>query len=128
MTHSELALWMKITFKLEIEPDSSTITKMFSPKEMARLKALQAETNPFNLDKKSAQSSNFPELENKLFSWFRRNESRHAVMTDDVVIEKARDFAREMGLSEFKGSGHWFLHFKKRVSQIPYSMVCDHVR
>ena len=85
MTHNELAQWMKKQFKLEKEIDRSTITKMFRETELKRLRASKDETNPFKLGKKSSKETSFPELENKLFAWFRRNESKHAVLTDDVV-------------------------------------------
>ncbi len=73
MTHAELARWMKDTFKLEKAPDTSTISKIL--KQMNKFKNLETETNPFKLNKKSMKETSHPELEDKLFAWFRRNES-----------------------------------------------------
>ena len=74
-------------FKLEKEIDCLTITKMFQETE---LKGLRALTNPLKLGKKISKENNFPELENKFFAWFCRNESKQAVLTDDVVTQKAK--------------------------------------
>jgi hypothetical protein len=51
-------------------------------------KAIEAESNPFKLNAKSFQGSHYPELEHKfLFAWFRRCETRHAAITDDIITE-----------------------------------------
>jgi hypothetical protein len=71
------------------------------------------ETNPFKLNKKSLKETTYPELEEKLFTWFRRNESKHAVITGDVIVEKAKAYASEFGLSNFKASLNWYNSFKK---------------
>ena len=111
MTHSELSSWIKIQFKLEREPDRSTITKMFREKELGKVKSIQGETNVFKLGKKSSKLVSFPELENKLFQfgWFLICESKHPVLTDDVVLQNAKKYALEMGVSNFKGSRKWLL-------------------
>ena len=85
MTHNELAQWMKKQFKLEKEINRSTITKMFRETELKRFEGFKGRNKPNQAGKKSSKETSFPELENKLFAWFRRNESKHAVLTDDVV-------------------------------------------
>ena len=72
------------------------------------------ETNAYNLGKKSFNETCFPDLETKLLAWFRRTESKHAVLSDDVVMAKAHEYARELKLSDFKGAANWLHRFKKR--------------
>ena len=91
MNHNELAQWMKKQFKLEKEIDRSTITKMFRETELKRFEGFKGRNKPNQAGKKSSKETSFPEWENKLFAWFRRNESKHAVPTDDVVTQNAKD-------------------------------------
>ena len=35
-------------------------------------------------------------------------------VTDDVVMQKAKDYALQLGFPNFKGSGKWLRYFKKR--------------
>ena len=87
---------------------------MLRKEEFNRIKAFAADTNHFMLQKKSSKPSQFPQLEDKLFAWFRRIEMKHGVLTDDIVRAKALEYAAELGLQKFQASGNWVLHFKKR--------------
>ena len=76
--------------------------------------AIESEINPFKLAAKSFQGTHFPELEDRLFAWVRRCESRKACLTDDIITEKALSMAATLGLTTFKSSDHWIRRFKKR--------------
>ena len=73
---------------------------------------MKSEINPFKLEAKSFQGTHFPELEDELFAWVRRSESKKAFLTDDIITEKA--IAQTLGLSTFKASEHWIKRFKSR--------------
>ena len=68
----------------------------------------------FQIGCKSFQETYFPELEDGLFAWVRRCESRKACLTDDIITEKALSMAATLGLATFKASDHWIKRFKKR--------------
>ena len=89
ITQKELAVWMFQNLKLKKEPSKAAVSKMFKPAELIRIKAFTTETN--------ALQPRFPELEDKLFAWFRRIESRHGVLTDDIVFN-IRPWSRGMML------------------------------
>jgi hypothetical protein len=63
--------------------------------------AVEAEINPFKLAAKSL--TNFQELEDGMFAWVRRCESRKACLTDDIITEKA---------SAVYGSNTWTCNFQ----------------
>ena len=81
ITQKELAVWMFKNLKLKKEPSKAAVSKMFKPAELIRIKAFTTETNPALLNRKGALQPRFPELEDKLFAWFRRIDSRREVPT-----------------------------------------------
>jgi hypothetical protein len=84
------------------------------------LQLAKTETNPHVLNSKSSKGGHFPVLEQELFSWFRRKETQHAALTDDIICEKAKQIAEKMQIIPIKASGNWILQFKKRhgISQV----------
>ena len=99
--------------KLKQRPSKSAVSNMFRPKDLARIKSFKDQTNPHLLQQKSSKQSHYPELEEKLFAWFRKIEMQHGVLTDDILRMKALDIATKMGLT-FQASANWVLRFKKR--------------
>ena len=67
---------------------------------------------PFQ-EKKANYFPGHPEVEDELFEWFRRNEQRQAVMTDDVLQSKFKELCTKRKI-EVKASSGWVLKFKAR--------------
>ena len=84
---------------LKKRPSKSAVANMFRPKDLARIKSFHDQTNPHRLQQKSSKQSHFPELEEKLFAWFRKIEMQHGVLTDDIVRTKALEIATNLGLT-----------------------------
>jgi hypothetical protein len=77
------------------------------------LKVLETETSPTKLSSKANYLPDHPEVENELFEWFRRNEQRQAVMTDDVLQSKFKELCTKRKI-EVKASRSWVRKFKAR--------------
>lgn len=61
------------------------------------------------------KSSENPNVELALYSWFIQERSRHTPLSGDIVCEKAKHFYRQItGKDDFKASSGWFHRFKKR--------------
>ena len=63
---------------------------------------------------KTKNAPEFIELENQLWAWYRRNETKHAAITGDLLKLKALRLAGELKLAEFRASDGWIRNFKKR--------------
>ncbi len=93
MSYQQLAQWCLKQFRLDKAPDKSTVCTWLKKSDAATSqrakieKAIEAESNPLKLNAKSFQGSYYPELEHRLFAWFRRCETRHAAITDDIITE-----------------------------------------
>jgi hypothetical protein len=85
MSQKELSDWMYKNLMLKKRPSKSAIANMFRPNDLARIKSFKNQTNPHLLQQKSSKQSHFPELEEKLFAWFRKIEMQHGVLTDDIL-------------------------------------------
>jgi hypothetical protein len=116
MNQTGLGNWMFKNLKLTKVPSKAAVSKMLRKEEFHRIKPFATDTNHFMLQKKSTIPSQFPQLEDKLFAWFRRIEMKHGVLTDDLVRAKALEYAAdsELGLPKFQASGNWVRRFKKR--------------
>ena len=53
-------------------------------------------------------------LEKALFLWFSDVRSKGATLSDDILIEKAREFGLKLAISDFNYSRGWLQRFKKR--------------
>ena len=61
---------------------------------------LADEESPRVQDLKAIYPERFPGLDDAVMQWFLKMESRRAVITDQVIQEKARDIARELKIDE----------------------------
>lgn len=61
-----------------------------------------------------ARDRNAP-VEDALYVWIMKMESRRATLTDCVLETKAKAIGAELGLISFKCSHVWSLKFKKRL-------------
>ena len=119
MTQAALIGWCFHKFQMKKRLGKGTVSSWFKEggkkgqKEKIE-KAIAQETSPFVLQAKSFKGSKFPKLEQELFSWFRRNETKQACLTDDILNVKAKEIAERLNLDGFKASSHWIQNFKHR--------------
>jgi hypothetical protein len=103
MSYPMLIEWCFKTFEMKKKLSKAAVSLWFSEKKGKRSQkeklelAAGAEINPFKLAAKSFQGTHFPELEDGLFAWVRRCESRKACLTDDIITEKAMSMAASAG-------------------------------
>ena len=73
-------------------------------------------TDAHQLNTKRAKKPKFDELERALGMWFASMEAKKAIITDAVLVVKAREFASRLNSPEndFKGSNGWLSRFKQR--------------
>ena len=121
MPHPKMIAWCFSTFKMPKRLSAGAMSKLLKADSVKHyLQLAKTETNPHVLNSKSCKGGHFPVLEQELFSWFRRKETQHAALTDDIICEKAKQIAEKMQIIPFKASGNWILQFKKRhgISQV----------
>ena len=82
--------------------------------EARLLKVAGTETSQDVLSMKTKHAPEFIELENQLWAWFRRNETKHAAITGDLLKFNALHLAGELKLEEFRASDGWIRNFKQR--------------
>ena len=75
------------------------MSKIFKEKERL-LKVAATETSQYVLNMKTKHSPEFLELENQLWAWFRRNESKHAAITGDLLKIKALRLAGDLNITD----------------------------
>jgi hypothetical protein len=87
----------------------STVTGVL--KERTKWLGLSDEAAGSKVRHRSAQWEN---LERALMQWFGQLRSRNAVLTDKLLLEKAKRLATLLDIADFKGSDGWLSKFKKR--------------
>ncbi|CAF0801582.1 unnamed protein product [Brachionus calyciflorus] len=64
----------------------------------------------------------YPELEDVLFIWFHEKREHGAIISDEILIEKAKYFGTMLNISNFKYSDGWINKFKKRYNISSYKL------
>ena len=114
MTYTDLGEWCKEKFKLEKAPSNAVICQWLKPdKRRELLEFMEVETCAAKLDSKSRKQPENPEMEAKLFDWFRRHEQKQSVITDCVIQAKAKELCEKRKIP-FKASRNWVRKFKNR--------------
>ena len=116
LTQQDLIAWSRHKFSLEDPVSKGAMSALFKDKERL-LKVAGTETSHYVLSMKTKHAPEFPELENQLWAWFRRNETKQAAITGDLLKIKALRLAGELNLAEFRASEGWIRNFKKRRSR-----------
>lgn len=62
-------------------------------------------------------------LDQKVVSWVRTNNNKNQPYNGPMLQKIAREFAKELGITDFKGSTTWVERFKGRHSEV----VCNYV-
>jgi hypothetical protein len=60
------------------------------------------------------RSSEYSEINEKLYEWYLLACSKNIYPDGPQLIEKAREIAQRLGKTEFKGSNGWFEKWKRR--------------
>jgi hypothetical protein len=89
------------------------MSNLFKDKERL-LKVAGTKTSQHVLSMKTKHAPEFLELENQFWAWFRRNETKHAAITEDLLKMKALRLSAELKLVDFRASDGWIRNFKKR--------------
>lgn len=108
----------------EYEVAKSTISYIKSQKS----DILSSVTNTKkDVEQKRLRKTDFPELEDQLYSWFRDQRERNCAINGVLLKAKAKELFLKVypdkGESAFQASDHWFHNFKKRVG-IRYLKIC----
>lgn len=68
-----------------------------------------------HLNRKTLRTSEFPEVEEALFIWFKQQRTRNVPISGDILKQKAQYFYTEITKkNDFRASHGWFENFKKR--------------
>jgi hypothetical protein len=87
MKHRDLNRWIENKFG---KPLSAGVLSNLLKAKDSFLTEAKTETSRFTLSKKTSHQAQYPELENRLWTWFRRNEGKRAVLTGTLLAEKAK--------------------------------------
>jgi arginine repressor len=101
ISQTDLVDWIKQTMDLKVH--QSTISRLIKNKDEIGE----------NLLAKRQKTVQYPVLENTLFEWILQSQER-IILADDIIIEKAKNFARLLNISDFKFSNGWLQKFKQR--------------
>ncbi len=76
-------------------------------------------------DQKRSRQSKFPQVEAALVEWLKlvRSKNPEAGVSGPLLIEKAKQFAADLDVSDFHGSDGWLSNFKSRHGIVLKSIV-----
>ena len=69
----------------------------------------------------------FDELENAMLKWFAAMRDRNISLSGPVLLEKAKQFADQLGITDLKQSTGWLDRFKERHG-IAFKVVCGEAK
>jgi hypothetical protein len=106
-THEDLKQWFNNKYNLNIE--GSTVSKIL------KTFVISTEVNKDLTEIKRNRTAKYPQLKSALYEWQLRYENI-AIITDVILIEKAKQFAQKLKISEneFSFSMGWVSRFKTR--------------
>ena len=82
--------------------------------DILKRKADWESTEGYQLKTKRTKKPKFDELEQALSLWFSSMEAKKAIITDAILVGKAKEFASRLGCEDFKASNGWLSRFKNR--------------
>ena len=77
----------------------------------------------FQPDRKRMRTGKMEDVDEILYRWFKQARAMSANVSGNILMEKAKDIAREMNLEDFTPSTGWLDRFKKRRG-IAFRAVC----
>ncbi|KAL7291639.1 hypothetical protein TKK_0014677 [Trichogramma kaykai] len=76
-----------------------------------------------HLKSKRDRKPQYPEVEHCLLQWFTNCRSQNMPVSSHILKEKARYFAANLHVHDFKASDRWIANFKKR-NMITFKKLC----
>ncbi|XP_050548128.1 tigger transposable element-derived protein 4-like, partial [Daktulosphaira vitifoliae] len=73
--------------------------------------------------RKKNRPSEFPHLEQCLFTWFNQVRQQNIPVSGILIKEKAKSFAEILDISDFTASDGWLSNFKKRHNLV-FRKIC----
>ena len=73
------------------------------------------------------RQGNYEDLETALLCWFREARNQNVPISGPIMLEKAKFFADQLGIDDFKQSTGWLERFKDR-HQISFKAICGEFR
>ena len=71
------------------------------------------EVNDTDANKQKDRSPKFPQLEEALAIWITHALAANRIITGEIILSKADDFAKLLNIENFHGSDGWLTNFKK---------------
>src|ERR1043165_1536398 len=72
------------------------------------------EVNNSNANKQKDRSPKFPQLEEALAIWITQALAANRVITGEIILSKANDYAKLLNIENFHGLEGWLTNFKRR--------------
>ena len=116
----------------EVEKGQKTkteIAKMFNiPKNtltgwVKKAESIKEGYAKFGPKRRVMRTGQFDELESPMLKWFTSMRDRNIPLSGPLLLEKAKSFAEQLGITEFKQSTGWLDRFKER-HDITFKAVC----
>nr|CAI5841019.1 unnamed protein product [Callosobruchus analis] len=66
------------------------------------------------------RNAEYSDVEEAVYAWFLQQRERHVPISEEIILQKAREFFTDMNYGEgvnFEASVGWFQGFKHRVQQ-----------
>lgn len=105
----------KLKPKAEIAKDfgikPSTLSMIYKQKDAI---ILAHESGDYSPKRKRFRSGNYYEIEECLYKWFTNARSSNIAVSDEILMNKANDFAKKLGINDFKSSNGFIYRFKQR--------------
>ncbi len=79
------------------------------------------EINNSESNKRRDRSPKFPQLEEALIIWITHALAHNRIITGEIILTKANQFATLLDIKDFHGSGGWLDSFKKRHNLKQYN-------
>lgn len=102
--------------KKQFNVSKSTISEIYKDRE-------KYEESNAGSDVKRFRASNFPEVEMACLEWLKLVRAKNLPVSGPVLMEKAKEFAEELGINEFAASDGWLSKFKSRHSLVFKAVV-----
>src|SRR6185312_7332244 len=77
--------------------------------------------NDTDANKQKDRSPKFPQLEEALAIWITHALAANRIITGEIILSKADDFAKLLNIENFHGSDGWLTNFKKRHNLKQYN-------
>ena len=85
------------------------MSDILSDKTRNKILKLDDVENDFNIRIRDAK---YPDLEECLYTWQKINVKKHIPISDDMLIEKAKDFGVLFGARDFNYSLGWLVYLR----------------